>query len=80
MSEYVRGLVEQDAARRALTSPAMARLELARARHELPAVWLREHRPDLLEPGRGNPSVEPLDGATAALDRLKLIALGPAPR
>jgi hypothetical protein len=80
VSEYVRSLVEQDAARRALISPAMAQLELARARHDLPPVWLRERQPDLLEPNRECPSVERLAGATAALDRLDAAALRPAPR
>ena len=51
-SEYLRRLVEADATRRALESPAVALAEVARAQAELPAAWLHEDLGDPLEDAR----------------------------
>ena len=71
-SEYLRRLVETDATRRALESPALALAEVARAQAELPAAWLHEDRGDPLEDARRVPKVDGLVGADVYAGDLSL--------
>jgi hypothetical protein len=77
-SEYVRRLVETDAARRALDSPELALAEVARAQAELPAAWLHEDLGDPLEDARRVPEVDGLVGADVYAGDLSLQDLKPA--
>lgn len=68
-SEYVRDLIERDAARRALDSQEIALREIARAQALLPESWLVDEWPDpdeLREPG----DVSPLVGASVDMSGL----------
>lgn len=77
-SEYVRRLVEEDAARRALHSPSLAELELAEARRDLPDAWLLRELPDPLEDARAFPSAGMLAGSAVSLGALAPADLRPA--
>jgi len=79
VSEYVRRLVEQDAARRLRRAPTAAELELEQARRELPRAW-RRRQPDLLERSRAFPSAAGLAGASVVLEGLDRTQLRPAGR
>jgi hypothetical protein len=76
-SEYVRRLVESDAARRALNSPAFALAEIARAQAELPLSWLREDLSDPLDEVHHLPEAEGLVGAAVDATDLNLSKLKP---
>lgn len=77
-SEYVRQLVESDAARRALESPELALAEIGRAQAELPLAWLREDLPDPLDEVRQTPPADSLvDAFVDAID-INLAELKPA--
>lgn len=71
-SKYLRRLVEADAVRRALESPAVALAEVARAQAELPAAWLHEDLGDPLEDARRVPEGEGLVGADVYAGDLSL--------
>ncbi|HLH69266.1 MAG TPA: hypothetical protein VKY90_09615 [Candidatus Dormibacteraeota bacterium] len=77
VSEYVRRLVEQDAARRLRRSPTQAGLE--EVGQEPPRSWRRQ-QPDLLEPTRSFPSVAELVGASVLLGDLGRTEPRPAER
>lgn len=77
-SEYVRRLVEADAARRALESPQLALAEVTRAQAELPPSWFREDLPDPLEEVRRVPPAERLVGADVDAGDLQLPDVKPA--
>jgi len=79
VSEYVRHLVEQDAARRLRRSPATAGTEPGRAAGELPRSW-RRRQPDPLEGIRAFPSAAGLAGASIVLEDLDRAPLRPAGR
>jgi|SRR5579859_1154053 len=76
-SEYVRRLVESDAARRALESPQLALAEIARAQAELPSTWLREDLPDPLDEARQVPPADHLVGADVDATNINLADLKP---
>ncbi len=77
-SEYVRQLVESDAARRALESPQLALAEIARAQAELPLAWLREDLPDPLEDMRQVPPADSLVDADVDASGFNFADLKPA--
>lgn len=77
-SEYVRQLVESDAARRALESPQLALAEIARAQAELPLSWLREDLPDPLHEVRQVPLADRMVGADVDASGFNLADLKPA--
>ena len=72
LSEYLRRLVEADATRRALESPAVALAEVVRAQAELPAAWLQEDLGDSLEDARRVPVGDGLVGADVYAGDLSL--------
>lgn len=77
-SEYVRQLVESDAARRALESPELALAEIARAQAELPLTWLREDLPDPLDGVRQVPPADSMVGSDVDATDFNLADLKPA--
>lgn len=77
-SEYVRQLVESDAARRTLESPQLALAEIARAQAELPLAWLREDLPDPLDEVRQLPPADRLVGADVDASNFNFADLKPA--
>jgi len=77
-SEYLRRLVEADATRRALESPAVALAEVVRAQAELPATWLQEDLGDSPEDARRVPVCDGLVGADVHAGDLSLQDLKPA--
>jgi hypothetical protein len=77
VSEYVRRLVEQDAARRLRRPPVRAESE--EIDPTLPRAW-RRRQLDLLEQNRAFPSVVNLVGASVILEGLGRAELRPAKR
>ncbi len=79
-SEYLRGLVEADGARRALSDPYLALAYLAEAQRQLPEAWQSEDMPDLLADDLTGTDVSAIVGAEVDASGLTREDLGPAPR
>ncbi len=79
-SEYVRGLVEADGARRALGDPYLALAYLTEAQRQLPAAWQGEDMPDLLADVHVGPDLGAIVGAKVEGSGLTREDFGPAPR
>ncbi len=79
-SEYVRGLVEEDAARHALSDPQLALAKVAEAQRDIPPAWQRDDLPDLLADLLKGADVSAVIGAEVEAGNLSREELGPAPR